>query len=81
MNQDFDAAFKAFEQRMLETQELKHQEISKQIDDLKGQLTPIVKVYAQVTGFGDVAIWIFKYIVIPFSIILGVVLNWKNIAK
>lgn len=81
MQTDFETAFKDFEKRNSEAQELRHQQMMEQVNELEKKIDPVTKVYAQVQGFGNVAVWIFKYIVIPVSILVGILLNLKNISK
>lgn len=55
-----------------------HVVIFQKIGNLELQIAPITKVYNSVNGFGNVASWMFKIVVIPFSIVIGI---WYEIKR
>lgn len=56
-----------------------HEAIMKRMDDFDEQIRPIVKIYKSAEGFGDVVIWIAKYIVTPLIFVLGAILTVKKL--
>lgn len=69
--------FEQFEERMME----KFSSLEAQVESLKAQIDPIARVYGSAVGFGDVIQWLFKWLFIPASIILTIVITWKQIKK
>lgn len=65
-----------------------HKGLSDQITSLQTQLTatdtklkPISEVYNSVSVFGTVLNWIVKKILIPVSIVLGILLTYNSLKK
>lgn len=65
-----------------------HDDLSSQIDGVKSQMDavklqikPIADVYSTVTNSGTVFRWLFQNIVIPLSVIVGILLTINNLRK
>lgn len=56
-----------------------HDALSDQITELKKQIDPITTVYQSFKGFGNVAMGIFKWVIVPLSVIVGVILSFKKL--
>lgn len=49
----------------------KHTELTQQIETLTLTLEPIAKIYSQFQGFGSTMSWLFKAIVVPCTLVMG----------
>ena len=66
-------------QALTKLMEDQHKTVMEEISSLKLQIAPISKVYNSLQGFGGVLKWIFKTLIIPASIIVGIMESTKNI--
>lgn len=60
-------------------QELVHESMRKDMEQIKMQLGPIMEVYASFQGFGSIVSWIFKFIIIPISVVIGIWISLRQI--
>lgn len=63
-------------QKMLDAQTFVFQT---QMDEVKATLAPIAKVYASAQGFGSVVTFIFKSLIVPASILIGIIISLKEV--
>jgi len=56
-----------------------HEDFKEALKEINEKLDPIAKVYANYSGFGTVAVGFFKWVIVPISIILGIVISFKKI--
>jgi len=54
-------------------------ELKNSIAELQKSITPITKVYAIFDGTGVLLQWFFRWIIIPISVVIGIILSWKTL--
>lgn len=64
---------------LTEALETQTKAIFARIDKTDATLAPIAAIYDSTKGFTSVARWMFKSLIIPLSVIIGVVLTFKKI--
>lgn len=62
-----------------QNQEQKNSELSKQIFDLTENLRPVIELYGQFKGFGSIGSLVMKFIVIPASVVIGLLLSFRSL--
>lgn len=72
-----DALKKMFEE-MLNVQTAA---LSKEIQEVKKTLDPIAAIYLEAKGFGAIMKFIFKAIIVPLSVFVGIVLSLREVIK
>lgn len=60
-------------------QELQHQDFKESLSEINKKLDPVFEVYSVYSGFGKVAIGFFKWVIVPISIVLGIIISIKKI--
>lgn len=58
-----------------------NKEITKSLKELKDSIAPMIKVYSVFDNTGTFMKWIFTWIVIPISVIIGIMLSWIKLWK
>ncbi len=61
--------------------DIKHEEFVQSIAVMQEQLAPIYKIYSQFSGFGDIAMGFFKWVIIPSSVVIGIFLSLRQLIK
>lgn len=56
----------------------KHEVLMTELENLKLQIAPIADIYSSAKGFGNVIMWITKWIVTPLIVLLGACLTYKQ---
>lgn len=56
-----------------------HKEFRESLAEIKSKLDPVYDVYSTFSGFGSVALGFFKWVVVPCSIVLGIIISIKKI--
>lgn len=57
------------------------QGVKGQVEAVKLQVEPIAKVYNALNGSGSIISWVFRNVVIPISVIIGIFLALHNLKK
>lgn len=60
-------------------QELQHADFKEALAEINKKLDPVFNVYSVYNGFGTVAIGFFKWVIVPISIVLGIIISIKKI--
>ena len=55
--------------------------VNTKVDALKVQVDPISEVYNSLSGGGTFFMWIFRNVIVPISVIIGIFLAWHNLNK
>ena len=71
-----EVAYKASMDNVNSTKELKAQ-----ITELQDSIKPMIKIYSVFDGTGTLMKWLFTYIIIPISVIIGIILSWGRIIR
>ncbi len=58
-----------------------HSKFEESLSDIQEKLNPVYEIYSQFKGFGNIALGFFKFVVIPVSIVMGILLSFKNLWK
>ena len=62
-----------------ELQAEQHREFKQALEEINRKLDPIYDVYSTFRGFGSIAGGFFKWVIVPSSIVLGIILSIRNI--
>ena len=55
--------------------------VSLNMDNLRKDIQPMIRVYAIFDGTGTLMKWIFTWLIIPISVIIGIILSWGRIIR
>lgn len=59
----------------------RHEDIMKVIASLEEKLKPVIKIYNNVEGMGNILSWLFKIIIVPTSVLIGVWISVKGVIQ
>lgn len=62
-----------------ELQAEQHKDFKEALAEINKKLDPVFEVYSVYSGFGTVAMGFFKWIIVPISIVLGIIISIKKI--
>ncbi len=55
--------------------------LEKKIDEQFITIKPIADTYDKFQGFGSVVRWTFTFVVIPISVLMGIILSYRNLHR
>jgi hypothetical protein len=61
-----------------ELQAQQHRDFKDALAEINKKLDPVFEVYSAYSGFGTIAIGFFKWVIVPISIILGIIISVRN---
>lgn len=62
-----------------ESQIAQNADFRKSLEEINKKLDPVFEVYSTYAGFGRVAMGFFKWVIVPVSIVLGIIISIKKI--
>lgn len=62
-----------------EKQAEQHASFKESLEQINKKLDPVFEVYSIYAGFGKVAMGFFKWVIVPISIVLGIIISIKKI--
>lgn len=62
-----------------ELQAEQHAEFKKSLEEISKKLDPVYDVYSTFRGFGSIAGGFFKWVIVPCSIVLGIIISIKKL--
>ena len=62
-----------------EMQNEQHEQFKETLAEINKKLDPVYDVYSTFKGFGTIAGGFFKWVIVPLSIVLGIIISVRNI--
>lgn len=61
-----------------ELQAQQHEDFKEALAEINKKLDPVFEVYSVYSGFGAVAMGFFRWVIVPLSAVLGIIISVRN---